>query len=281
MDFSFESFLVALAVIVPGFLTTYLVNARTPAMGESVSTFWETLESLLRSLIIQILTLPIMGLILRFLVLTPTRLSRIAELGLNDFVLARPFLSLAVVLGWLVLALLIAFLFGAFWDPLKSLSDHLANTKGAASLDPWYRVYCDTMALRKRNPEAQLWILVRIKDGDVYTGEFDQITFRTKEKSRELLLRNVTHHQDYGKPTCKKIQLSYILVDVANCVCLEAILQDRLVNKIGNDHQKTKTLQEALDKSEVISEDIGNVSDAMIPNQLGKSDKLLFPKRTG
>ena len=136
------------------------------------------------------------------------------------------------------------------------------------------------MALRKRNPEAQLWILVRIKDGDVDAGEFNQITFRTKEKSRELLLRNVTHHQDYGKPTCKQIQLSYILVEVANYVFLEAILQDRLVDKIGNDQQKTKTPQEALDKTDVIRVDIGNMSDAMISNQLGKSDKLLFLKRT-
>lgn len=234
MDFSLESLLVALVVIVPGFLTSYLVNARTPAMGESVSAFWETLESLLRSLIIQILALPILGLILRFVVLTPTRLNRIAELGLNGFVIARPFLSLTVLLSWMVLALLIAFLLGAFWDPLQFFSDQLANTKGTASLDPWYRVYSDTMAIRKHNPEAQLWILVRIKDGDVYTGEFDQITFRTNEKSRELLLRHVTHHQDYGKPTCKQIQLSYILVDAAKCDCLEVILQDGHVDKNGN-----------------------------------------------
>lgn len=80
MELSLESLIVALVVIVPGFLTSYLVNARTPAMGESVSAFWETLESLLRSLIIQILALPILGVILRFVVLTPTRLNRIAEL---------------------------------------------------------------------------------------------------------------------------------------------------------------------------------------------------------
>lgn len=76
------------------------------------------------------------------------------------------------------------------------------------------------MALQKHNPQDQLWILIKIKDGEVYTGEFDQIMFRTKEKSRELLLRHVTHHQDYGKPTCRQIPLSYMVWMLQNAIVL-------------------------------------------------------------
>lgn len=67
------------------------------------------------------------GLILRFVVLTPAELSRIAILGLGGFVIVRPFLPFAVPFSWLVLELLIAFLFGTLCDPLQSWSDYIAN----------------------------------------------------------------------------------------------------------------------------------------------------------
>ena len=58
MTLELETLLVALAFLLPGFLASRLIAAKTPAVGRQPSAFEETLESLLRSMSIHLIIAP-------------------------------------------------------------------------------------------------------------------------------------------------------------------------------------------------------------------------------
>jgi hypothetical protein len=67
MDLGFESLLITIAFILPGFITTRLLFARTPSVGTKQSLFQETTESLLRSVYINLIVGSLLLLVVQFI----------------------------------------------------------------------------------------------------------------------------------------------------------------------------------------------------------------------
>jgi hypothetical protein len=226
MDINLESFLIAILFLLPGFLTSRLILARTPAAAEAPSAFQETAESLLRSAIVHILiaaiALPIVYLLLPRV--QPSLLPAIWEEGVLEYFKARQELIPAIIGLWVVLAFAIAAAFGYFWDPLDFLRDKLHRSRGTITYDLMYLLADAVTSARLTDPSSQLWIQVRTSTGHTYQGEFVYGSYRAKDLSRELLMSAVTHFSprlDKALPPPSEL-LDYALLDLSKCDGIEA-----------------------------------------------------------
>ncbi|MBN2394817.1 MAG: hypothetical protein JXR84_29070 [Anaerolineae bacterium] len=228
MELKLEGLLVALAFLLPGFLTSTLIRARTPAMGRQPSTFEETLDSLLRSVFTHLIIAPFALIIVRFIVLgnDSSLLSRIGVEGISAYYDARPVEVSLILLLWLVVAFGMALLFGYKWDPLEFILRRLVKKTGTLSEDPFFLLRQHVGIRRaKEQPYFQLWIQARLKNGSVYQGEFVTIGYRDADKNRELLLANATYFPPPPSPDAENIlptvSCDFAYIDLANCDSLE------------------------------------------------------------
>ena len=193
MTLDLEALLVALAFVLPGFVTSKLVVARTPSVSREISAFEQTLESLLRSLSIHLILAPLVLVFVRFCLLQDDSalLAQVYAAGVQAYGAARPFEASAVLLGWLISAFVVAVLFGSIWDPTHALLERLATRTGTLSEDPFYLLRQKVANRRKQgHPHAQLWVQARLKNGHTYRGELMVAGYRDEDKSREFLLAN-------------------------------------------------------------------------------------------
>jgi hypothetical protein len=194
MQINLETLLVALAFIVPGFLTTRLIESRTPVLKRETSVFVETSVSLLRSvyinIIIGILFLPELWI---FLALGRLVLDLPWENPLS-IATEHPFIAIFLLIFWISAALILAIIFGFFWDPIDFLDGQLSAKSGIELNDPFQRLISEVKSYRKGgDPKSQVWLQARLKDGSIYQGEFDFVSWRSKEENREVFLRNVRY----------------------------------------------------------------------------------------
>ena len=194
MPIEFDNLLVALVFLLPGFLTSRLIAARTPAMGREVSTFQETFESLLRSVYIHLIIAPIIYLVVVCFTQknNASIIDGILRDGLQTYYLTRPLQVVTLLFGWLVGAFLLATFFGYKWDPLHVLFSKLVKKTGTKSEDIFYQLR--EYVVDKRGggeKDFQWWIQARLKNGFTYQGEFCFVGYRHDGKSRELMLANV------------------------------------------------------------------------------------------
>jgi len=234
MALELEGLVIALAFLLPGFLTSKLVMARTPAVGRQASAFDETLESLLRSVSIHLMIAPLALVVVRFVLLRgdPVLLLRICSEGLQAYYDARPLEVLLVLFGWLVGAFLIALLFGCRWDPIEFLFQCLVKSTGTLSEDPFYLLRQLVIERREQGQSScQLWIQARLKNGYTYRGELSFVGYRDEDKSRELMLANVKFFPYPAQATdklCSPPKLyDFVFIDTANCESLEVLLTDK------------------------------------------------------
>lgn len=82
MNIGIESLVISISFILPGFITTRLINARTASIGREQSIFEETTESLLRSVYINLIIGSIFTLFIQFLFI-PSR-QMIFTSGIGD-----------------------------------------------------------------------------------------------------------------------------------------------------------------------------------------------------
>ena len=246
MAFELEGLLIALAFLLPGFLTSRLIAARTPVAAQKAGTFEETLNSLLKSVSIHL----IIGLIVlvlaavRFLLVKNGHalLSRTYSEALQAYYGARPVEVLSVLFGWLVAAFVVALLFGCIWDPIEYLLQRLATRSGKLSVDPLSLPTKRMMERREQGQEnCQLWVQVRLKNGCMYQGELKTVGYRDKDKSRELLLENLEFFSDPAQATdepCFPRNLyDFVFIDFANCESLEMILANTAPSQMSNTNQ--------------------------------------------
>ena len=230
MPIEFDNLLVALVFLLPGFLTSRLIAARTPAMGREISIFQETFESLLRSVYIHLIIAPIIYLVIVCFIAknTTSIIDRILRDGLQAYYLAQPLQVVALLFGWLVGAFLLATFFGYKWDPLDVLFSKLVKKTGTKSEDIFYQLR-EYVVSRRNNGEKdfQFWIQARLKNGYTYQGEFYFVGYPHDGMSRELMLANVTFFpypaqiegQTQSKPKC----YDFVLIEVENCESLEIL----------------------------------------------------------
>ncbi len=228
----FENLLVALLFLLPGFLTSRLISARTPALGKEASDFQDTLGSLLRSVYIHLFIAPIfIILIWYFRFLNNATLSdAVFNGGLQVYYVTRPFEVTILLFVWLFSSFLLALFFGYKWDPLEALFLKLVNKTGTESEDLFYQLRKNTEERRKKGQKNnQLWMQVRLKNSCVYQGEFSFIGYRHDGMSRELLLTNVTYIsnaiQETESISAQNIstKFDFVYIDISNCESIEIL----------------------------------------------------------
>ncbi|MBI5353791.1 MAG: hypothetical protein HZB50_14200 [Chloroflexi bacterium] len=230
MPIEFDNLLVALVFLLPGFLTSRLIAARTPAMGRGVSTFQETFESLLRSVYIHLIIAPIIySVIVCFTVKNNISIiDGIFRNGIQVYYLAHPLKVVILLFGWLISAFLLATFFGYKWDPLHELSSNLVRKTGTKSEDIFYQLREYVVGKREMGEiDFQWWIQARLKNGYTYQGEFYFVGYRHDGMSRELMLANVTF---FPYPAQTEVQMrsepkhyDFVLIEVENCESLEIL----------------------------------------------------------
>lgn len=233
MDFGVESLIIFLAFILPGFLTSRLISVKIPAIGRQPSPFQETSQSLLRSVYIQLFTIPIvLGTVRYFLVsLNPDALQQIYLRGIYEYANGRPFLTLFILLGWLLLAFILAIFFGYKWDPLDYILSTLVTKTGTVTEDPYFMLRQIVVEKRKRGDDyVQLWLQARLKNGYTYRGELAFVSFKEDGKSRELMLANVKFFpypvQAKDAPNMEPKHYHFVFLDINNCESIEAIISN-------------------------------------------------------
>lgn len=232
MDIGFEGLLISLAFILPGFLTSTLVIARTPLGIKPPTLFAETFESLLRSVYINLIAGPLA--IFLFLYANPTvegSLIQLADEGLNSYLSAHPIEISVLIALWLVSALILATIFGYIWDPLDYLTKRLKSNYGTNEIDPWYMLREDVQSVRgKEHEQYQFWVQTRLKNGDIYQGEFAFVSLREENESRELLLRSASYlpnaDQVEGQENTKQ-KYDAVLIDTENCSSIEVLFTEK------------------------------------------------------
>jgi hypothetical protein len=99
--------------------------------------------------------------IIYFKLLTPGDLDIISPTGLQDFFSARPIYMFFITFVWIFVAIIIAVVFGVYWDPLDYICSHLVRTTGGTDIDQWHILLKYTRRKREQNPSFQLWIQAR------------------------------------------------------------------------------------------------------------------------
>jgi hypothetical protein len=230
MSVDFNNLLVALVFLLPGFLTSRLIAARTPAVGREVSTFQETFESLLRSVYIHLIIAPIIYLLIMFLIVKNdiSIINGIVRDGLQVYYLAHPFQVVTLLFLWLVSAFLLATFFGYKWDPLHVLFSSLVKKTGTRSEDIFYQLR--EFVVRRRNDgekDFQMWIQARLKNGYTYQGEFYFVGYHHDGMSRELMLKSATFFpypaQIEGQMQSAPKHYDFVFLEVENCESLEIL----------------------------------------------------------
>ena len=212
-------------------MTSRLIAARTPAVGKEASVFQETFESLLRSVCIHLLIIPFVIVLVKYNLLKGDfdLIDRINNEGIQAFYLARPFQVILILFGWLILAFVLAFVFGYWRDPLEFWFNRLVKKTGTSSEDVFYQLR-DYVAKRRESEEVdcQLWIQARLKNGYTYQGEFAFAGYRQDGLSRELMITNVTFFpypaQTGEQPKGETKLYNFVIIDVANCDSLDVLL---------------------------------------------------------
>lgn len=230
MSLEFNNLLVALVFLLPGFLTSRLISARTPAFGRQTSTFQETLESLLRSVYIHLLIAPFFFTVIwYFFIRNHIFISdHISRYGFQVFYLVWPFETVVLLFGWLLISFLLAVFLGYKYDPLDELFLRLANKKGTKSEDLFYQLRQRGVARQQSGKENdQLWIQARLKNGYTYRGKLDFAGYRHDGMGRELLLADVKFFaypaQILGQTQDEPKLYDFVLIEFENCESLEVL----------------------------------------------------------
>lgn len=233
MALNLEVLLITFVFLTPGFLTSRLLEARTPALSRRPTPFEQTLESLLRSAVIHlIIAVAILG---SLWIISPqydaALVERIGAEGLSAYYSARPLEALTGSILWLCAAFILATLFGCVWDPIDFALNRVAENAGLLSVDVLYflrRIVAD--AREETDRPCQLWVQARLNNGYTYQGEFVVGGYRREGKPRELLLANVKFFpfpaQAVAEHPSPPKAYDYAVIDLSNCLSLEFITTD-------------------------------------------------------
>ena len=231
MDLGVDSILFAIIFLLPGFLTSTLVVARTPARAPQLSAFEETAQSLLRSAYIHIL-LAATATLVATIALAITRATPAPDLDLASLTAlfsAHPLSAAGFVVLWLSAAFALASLFGCWRDPLDSLSKRLHKAAGKVSEDAFHLLTQEVEARRSAGAsELQLWVQATTIENHVFQGQFFYASYQEADQPRELLLANAFH---FDPPRKKKARQKtgpqdFVFLPMGSCHVLELRIVD-------------------------------------------------------
>jgi hypothetical protein len=238
MAFNFEALLVTLVFILPGFLTSRLVESRTPARSRQTSAFSDTIESLVRSVYLQaILGVGVIVLLIILRALNSELHACIFQQGIQACSAQHPVQAFTVLITWLIATLGLATLFGAYWDPLDYAYRKIGAKVGNEFKDLFYMpVEIASLQRKQGNARYQLWLQVRLKNGYTYRGELNQVSLPANGENRELLLSHVKFFpypaQVEGAPNYPPRTYDHVYIDMANCESIEMLYSKPTITSI-------------------------------------------------
>ena len=225
MDINLETLFVTLAFILPGFLVTRLVSARSPATPESQTVFHETLESLLRSVFLNVIAFPITFLFLQESLFGADALNEVRSHGIEWLLQNKPFESEYLFFLALIASLIIALLTGIFWDPLDAIYKRLNTQVGKKDEDPVIRVVNELIRVRSEGQvNAQVWVQARLKNGNIYQGQLAHLSFADQDNSRELLLDQAVFYPEKLPGDYSPQTKGYVLINTRDLDSIEMVL---------------------------------------------------------
>ncbi|GEM_PF-2110695 len=194
MSFTFESFAVALILIIPGFAAYSMQRYFRVASPANLSPLELTLISIGYSAIIFLLLVPVFSLVsfLFSLFWKPgsVDLNLLANLGLTGYFLEQPVKIVALLWCWLFLSLVLGALLG-YKDPLGSFLETQLARRELSDYDVW-----NAVLEKQRRMLGKDWsyLSVRLRNADIYRGVLVAHQLTTdKDGSRSLGLASVTY----------------------------------------------------------------------------------------
>lgn len=226
MEFGVDSILLAIVFLLPGFLTSTLVVARTPAKPPKLSAFEETAQSLLRSAYIHLL-LAATVILLGTAILLVSRRPIPPDLdvpSLTALLRAHPLPAAALVVSWLAAAFALATLFGYWHDPLDHLAKRLHKGAAKVSVDAFHLLTEEVKARRKGGSEGlQLWVQATTTQNHIFQGQFFYASYQEADQPRELILAKAFHFGPPRKkaPRHKTGPEDFVFLPMESCHALE------------------------------------------------------------
>jgi len=226
MDLGVDSILWAIIFLLPGFLTSTLVNARTPAKPPRLSAFQETAQSLLRSAYIHVILAATLapGFVLLLIVTAQSLPPHLDADSILTLVSSYPLPSSAVALIWLGAAFLLAAIFGYWIDPLDWLVNRLHKGSAKVSEDTFHLLTEEVRTRRKSGAAgAQLWVQATTTENHIFQGQFFYASYAEVDQPREFLLAKVFHYSppDPQQQRSKSGPHDFVFLPMDSCHALE------------------------------------------------------------
>jgi hypothetical protein len=225
MEFGVDSILLGIIFLLPGFLTSTLVVARTPAKPPKLSAFEETAQSLLRSAYIHLVLAAAVALFTTIVLLAgKTAPPELDLTSLTALVSAHPLPAAGLIIIWLMAAFLLAVIFGSWRDPLDSLTKRLHKGAGKVSEDAFHLLTEEVKARREAGaPGLQLWVQATSTENHIFQGQFFYASYQEADQPRELIPANAFHFEPPRKkePRRKTGPQDFVFLPMESCHALE------------------------------------------------------------
>jgi hypothetical protein len=180
MALGFESFIVAVIFLLPGFIASYIRLSRTPATPARQSALQETLAGLATSSLVFLLELALI-LLLRVL-FAPIQLDidLILRSGLRAYALIHPVRLVGVVVIWGILSLSLSLVMG-FVHPIEWIAarNRRKITRVAYGPDIWYDIF---EAAPQRHGVARSYVRAWLRSGACYAGWLESFEVPDQDK---------------------------------------------------------------------------------------------------
>ncbi len=231
MEFGVDSVLLAIIFLLPGFLTSTLVVARTPAKPPQPSAFEETAQSLLRSAYIHLFLAAAVTLFatIALLARSPTASPDLDFASLTALLSEHPLPAIGLIVIWLAAAFTLAIIFGCWRDPLDSLANNLHKGAGKVSEDAFHLLTQEVKTRRSGGAEGlQLWVQATTTEDHIFQGQFFYASYQESDQPRELLLANAFHFDPprNKEPRRKTGPQDFVFLPMDSCHVLEFRIVD-------------------------------------------------------
>ena len=181
MALGFESFIVAVIFLLPGFIASYIRLSRTPATPAKQSAFQETLASLSTSSLVFLAELALVALLRVIFAPIQTDIDLILRSGLGAYALIHPVRLVGAVVMWGLLSLGLSLVMG-FVHPIEWIASRNRSKAARVSFGPdiWYDIF---EAAPQRHGVTRSYVRAWLKSGACYAGWLE--TFELPDQDRE------------------------------------------------------------------------------------------------
>ena len=182
MALGFETFIVAVLFLLPGFIASYIRLSRTPATPARQSALQETLAGLATSSLVFLFELTLVALLR--VVFTPiqTDIDLILTSGLRAYALLHPVRLVGAVVLWGLMSLALSLVMG-FVHPIEWIAarNRRKVTRVSYGPDIWYNIF---EAAPQRHGVSRSYVRAWLKSGACYAGWLETFELPDQDDDR-------------------------------------------------------------------------------------------------